>query len=86
MIFVQIFDEAGRRLHVGCLMAARSDWVEISAPEVLELNHAARICFFPSREMFCIYVKWRRVDRVAFGFMDARPPDELLANHAVVAA
>ena len=31
--FAEILDEVGQRLHVGCVMAAGQDWVEVSLPE-----------------------------------------------------
>ena len=37
MRFAEVIDDVGKPIHVGCIMAAGQDWVEVSAPEHAEL-------------------------------------------------
>ena len=48
MRFAEIVDEVGKRLHVGCVLAAGEDWVEVSLPEHTHLGKGLHVRFLPS--------------------------------------
>ena len=45
MIFAEIVSSTGRRLHIGCVMAAGPDWIEVSVPIRLKLEDNLGVCF-----------------------------------------
>ena len=80
MRFVEIADELGKRLHVGCIMAAGRDWVEVSLPEHTPLREGLQVRFLPSLLPHNVKIGWRGDDRVGFTYVNGGPPQEELAG------
>ena len=68
MRFAEIVDEVGKRLHIGCVMAAGQDWVEVSVPERLQLDGEINVRFLPSQETHRVDARWRASDRVGLTY------------------
>ena len=80
LLFAEIADRAGKRVHVGVIMAAGRDWVEISVPELLSLEPAGSIRFFPALLSHAVTIGWRTLDRVGLGYVNGGPPDDRFAG------
>lgn len=80
MRFAEIVDEVGKRLHVGCVMAAGNDWVEVSLPEHTELGSGLQVRFLPSRVSHEVMAGWRAHDRVGFTYAAGGPPEDQFAG------
>lgn len=80
MRFAEILDEVGKRLHVGCVMAAGQDWVEVSLPEHTELGSGLQVRFLPSRDSHGVVPGWRSSDRVGFTYREGGPPEDQFAG------
>ena len=80
MRFAEILDEVGRRLHVGCVMAAGRDWVEVSLPEHTELGKGLHVRFLPSMVSHEVSAGWRARDRVGFTYDHGGPPEDQFAG------
>ena len=80
MRFAEILDEVGRRLHVGCVMAAGEDWVEVSLPERMQLGSGLQVRFPPSVHTHGVSMGWRAIDRVGFTYVNGGPPEEQFAG------
>jgi hypothetical protein len=80
MRFAEVVDEGGKRLHVGCIMAAGQDWVEVSLPEHAELGDHLQVRFLPSRPAHDVQPGWRGVDRVGFTYVKGGPPEDQFAG------
>lgn len=78
--FAEITDEVGRRLHIGCILAAGSDWVEVSLPEDLQLAKVLQVRFLPSQITHEVEASWRRKDRVGFTYLKGGPPEDQFAG------
>ena len=82
MLFAEIIDQAGRRVHVGVIMAAGRDWVEISVPELLNLHATQEIRFLPTLLSHAVTAGWRTLDRIECGSRQGSPLS-LFANKPV---
>lgn len=80
MRFAEILDAVGKRLHVGCVMAAGQDWVEVSLPEHLQLGDGLKVRFLPSTVAHEVSPGWRSSDRVGFTYDHGGPPEEQFAG------
>lgn len=80
MRFAEILDAMGRRLHVGCVMAAGEDWVEVSLPEHTELGSGLQVRFLPSPVSHGVVPGWRANDRVGLSYVSGGPPEEQFAS------
>lgn len=80
MKFAEIIDEVGKRLHVGCVMAAGQDWVEVSFPEHTALGANVQVRFLPSSVAHDVRAGWRGTDRVGFTYTAGGPPEEQFAG------
>jgi hypothetical protein len=80
MRFAEIIDEVGKRLHVGCVMAAGQDWVEVSLPEHTQLGAGLRVRFLPSTVLHGVSAGWRASDRVGFTYVSGGPPEDQFAG------
>lgn len=80
MRFAELLDELGRRLHVGCVMAAGLDWVEVSVPENLELHDGLSVRFLPSNLSHSVTPGWRAIDRVGLTYTAGGPPEDQFAG------
>ena len=80
MRFAEIIDEVGKRLHVGCVMAAGQDWVEVSLPEHTALVGGLQVRFLPSAEAHAVAPGWRASDRVDFTYTRGGPPEDQFAG------
>lgn len=80
MRFAEVIDEVGRRLHVGCIMAAGQDWVEVSLPEGAPLAPHMQLRFLPSRLSHDVRAGWREADRVGFTYENGGPPEDQFAG------
>ncbi len=80
MRFAEILDEVGKRLHVGCIMAAGEDWVEVSMPEQMQLGAGLQVRFLPSMLSHGVEPGWRSADRVGFTYMHGGPPEDQFAG------
>ena len=80
MKFADILDCLGNRLHLGCVMAAGQDWVEVSLPEKMELGGGLQVRFHPSTDLHRVSVRWREIDRVGLTYRDGGPLEELFAG------
>jgi len=80
MRFAEILDEVGRRLHVGCVMAAGEDWVEVSLPEHTQLGAGLQVRFLPSLVSHEVSPGWRGNDRVGFTYAHGGPPEDQFAG------
>ena len=78
--FAEILDELGRRLHLGCVMAAGEDWVEVSLPEATALNAPLAVRFHPLPGMHRVSEGWRASDRVGLTYVDGGPPQDMFAG------
>lgn len=78
--FAEILDEVGKRLHIGCIMAAGEDWVEVSLPESTELGSGLHVRFLPSDLSHGVTPGWRSSDRVGFTYCNGGPPEEQFAG------
>lgn len=80
MRFAEIVDEVGKRLHVGCVMAAGQDWVEVSLPEHTLLGSGLQVRFLPSLLSHNVQAGWRGKDRVGFTYVSGGPPEDQFAG------
>ena len=80
MRFAEIVDEVGKRIHVGCVMAAGSDWVEVSLPEHTVLGTGIQVRFLPSMVAHEVKSGWRGSDRVGFTYAAGGPPEDQFAG------
>lgn len=80
MRFAEIVDEVGKRLHVGCVMAAGQDWVEVSLPEHTALGSRLHVRFLPSPEAHAVSPGWRSADRIGFTYEGGGPPEDQFAG------
>lgn len=80
MRFAEIIDEIGRRIHIGCIMAAGRDWVEVSFPEQLQLGAGLQVRFLPTMASHGVKAEWRAIDRVGFTYLEGGPPEEQFAG------
>lgn len=80
MRFAEILDEIGRRIHIGCIMAAGRDWVEVSCPEQMPLDARLQVRFLPAQEAHGVLAEWRGADRVGFTYRHGGPSEEQFAG------
>lgn len=80
MRFAEIINEVGKRLHLGCIMAAGPDWVEVSLPVHTTLGSALQVRFLPVLVAHDVKPSWRALDRVGFTYIHGGPPDEQFAG------
>lgn len=80
MRFAEIIDEIGRRIHIGCIMAAGRDWVEVSLPEQMQLGNGLHVRFLPTMDSHGVKAEWRAPDRVGFTYLEGGPPEEQFAG------
>ena len=80
MRFAEIIDAVGRRLHVGCVMAAGQDWVEVSLPEATQLGTGLHVRFLPSTVSHEVSAGWRAKDRVGLTYDHGGPPEDQFAG------
>lgn len=80
MRFAELVDAVGRRLHVGCVMAAGQDWVEVSLPEHMELGGGLQVRFLPSSVTHEVSAGWRAPDRVGLTYEHGGPPEDQFAG------
>ncbi len=80
MKFAEIIDEVGKRLHVGCVMAAGQDWVEVSLPEHTALGAHVQVRFLPSSVAHEVNAGWRGSDRIGFTYAAGGPPEDQFAG------
>lgn len=76
----EVIDQLGKRLHVGCIMAAGQDWVEVSLPEHAALGEHLQVRFLPSQLAHEVEPGWRAEDRVGFTYVEGGPPEEQFAG------
>ena len=82
MLFAEIIDHVGKRVHVGVIMAAGRDWVEMSVPELLNVGATREIRFLPTLISHAVTVGWRTFDRVGLVYVGEGPPDDRFAGLA----
>ncbi|PZF76153.1 hypothetical protein DK847_13155 [Aestuariivirga litoralis] len=82
MRFAEIVHKVGRRIHIGCIMAAGQDWVEVSLPKATSVESGARVRFMPADAYHEVAVSWRTDDRVGFTYVEGGPPEEQFAGFA----
>ncbi|WP_146256066.1 hypothetical protein [Aestuariivirga litoralis] len=80
MRFAEISDQVGKRLHIGCVMAAGQDWVEVSLPEHADLGSNLQVRFLPSDVTHEVKAGWRADDRIGFTYAAGGPPEEHFAG------
>ncbi len=80
MRFAEIVDELGKRLHVGCVMSAGQDWVEVSLPERMQLGSGINVRFLPALEAHAVDARWRARDRVGLTYANGGPPEDQFAG------
>lgn len=80
MRFAEVIDEVGNRLHVGCIMAAGQDWVEVSVPEKARLEGRLQVRFLPAEPAHVVEAGWRADDRVGFTYVSGGPPEDQFAG------
>ncbi len=80
MRFAEIINEVGKRLHIGCIMAAGQDWVEVSLPDRAELAEHLKVRFLPSPVSHEVNAAWRTRDRVGLTYVSGGPPEEHFAG------
>lgn len=78
--FAEILDEVGARIHIGCIMAAGQDWIEVSLPEKTQLGTKLQLRFFPSLIVHSVSASWRDQDRVGFTYDNGGPPEDQFAG------
>lgn len=74
--FAEVLGAGGQRLHVGCVMAAGTDWVEVSMPDHLALAEDLLLRFPPSLHRYAVVASWRGIDRVGFTYPAAAPAED----------
>jgi hypothetical protein len=80
MKFAELLDEVGKRLHVGCVMAAGQDWVEVSLPEHTALEGNIQVRFLPSAITHEVKAGWRSSDRIGLTYSAGGPPEDQFAG------
>ena len=80
MKFAEIVDEVGKRLHIGCVLAAGQDWVEVSLPEQADLKPRMLVRFLPSSIAHEVKVEQRGEDRIGFTYSRGGPPEDPFAG------
>ena len=80
MRFAEVIDQVGHRLHVGCIMAAGQDWVEVSLPEHATLGDHLQVRFLPSQLSHEVKPDWREDDRIGFTYVGGGPPEDQFAG------
>jgi hypothetical protein len=80
LLFAEIIDQAGKRIHVGVIMGAGHDWVEISVPELLGLGSVGSIRLLPAMLTHAVSIGWRTLDRVGLAYVNGGPPDGKFAG------
>lgn len=80
ILFAEIIDQVGKRVHVGVIMAAGRGWVEISVPELLNLHSTQEIRFLPTLLSHAVTVGWRTLDRVGLVYVGGGPSDDRFAG------
>ena len=80
ILFAEIIDHVGKRVHVGVIMAAGRDWVEISVPELLNLEATQEIRFLPTLLSHAVTIGWRTLDRVGLAHVGGGPRDDRFAG------
>lgn len=80
MRFAEIIDAVGKRMHIGCVMAAGQDWVEVSLPEHTSLGGGLHVRFLPSTVSHEVSARWRANDRVGFTYDRGGPPEDQFAG------
>lgn len=78
--FAEMVDGSSKRIYVGCVMAAGSDWVEVSAPAHLHLASTFDVRLLPSLLLHAVAVRWRTVERVGLQYVSGGPPDDWFAG------
>lgn len=76
MRFAVITNAQGQRLHVGCVMRAGTDWVEVSLPGHFALEETVWVSFSPCLTRHHVKSDWRTVDRVGLVYLDGGPTEE----------
>jgi len=76
MIFAEILNDEGKRVHIGCIMAAGEDWIEVSVPAKAKLPQSLHVRVFPSLITHAASEKWRRLDRVGMVYVNGGPLTE----------
>jgi hypothetical protein len=79
-IFAEILDGDGHRIHIGCIMSAGQDWLEVSLPEQTQLTSEVKVRFFPSLVVHDVLASWRDNDRVGFTYENGGPPEDHFAG------
>lgn len=80
MRFAEILSTRGTRLHVGCILAAGPDWVEVSFPKHSEIGDGLEVRMLPERLTHRVEMSWRTGDRLGFTYIDGGPGDEQFAG------
>jgi hypothetical protein len=80
ILFAELVDHVGKRVHVGVIMAAGRDWVEVSVPELLNLESTQEIHFLPTLLSHTVTIGWRKLDRVGLAYVSGGPPDDRFAG------
>lgn len=80
MRFADLVDEVGKRIHIGCILAAGHDWIELSMPPETTFGPTGRVRFLPSLLTHDVATGWRDNDRVGLVYTKGGPPDEQLSG------
>ncbi len=78
--FAEVLDDAGHRIHIGCIMAAGRDWIEVSLPEQTQLAGKIKVRFLPSLIEHDVIASWRDSDRVGLTYRNGGPPEDHFAG------
>jgi hypothetical protein len=80
MRFAEIVDKAGKRIHMGVIMAAAQEWIEVSLPETMNVGADSEVRFPPSLLAHHVAVRWRKADRVGLAYLAGGPSEEQFAG------
>ncbi len=78
--FADITNARGRRVHIGCIMSAGLDWVEVSLPDHLQVEDEVWVAFPPCQIKHRVKADWRTLDRIGFIYLEGGPAEEQFAG------
>ena len=78
MRFAALFRPLGVKIHVGCVMSAGHDWIEVSLPCSMELLTSLQLMLYPSPSLYPVEERWRRANCVGLTYTAQVPAREEL--------
>ena len=83
MKFAALFSRSGQKLHVGCVLSAGDDWIEVSVPPGFKTDQPLQLMLYPSEALFPVKEVWRRPDCVGLAYVAMLPTGDDLRGVTV---